>query len=203
MALNPLAGIIHLVTFRGSVLGSEDETRRLLRFREDIEGRIARLQAEIEDLRKAVAEIDRSIVRQGFRQPTAPVRPEPFAEAEMGEEDRSSVKSREGITLGTLRTEEDEIVFEPLVSLGFTASIPPFQSFFVERVLDNMMSADEDRVTRGEITADEILSYDVVKEGERILRVVVRNYGGERRLREIQSSLRWAFDKMYDKLRQG
>jgi hypothetical protein len=89
------------------------------------------------------------------------------------------------------------------LSLGFNATIPPFQSFLVERVLDNMRSADEDRVTRGEITADEILSYDVVKEGERILRVVVRNFGGERRMREIQSSLRWAFDKMYDKLRQG
>ena len=184
-------------------MGSEDETRRLLRFREDIEGRIARLQAEIEDLRKAVAEIDRSIVRHGFRQPTAPVRPEPVAEEDIGEEDRSSVKSREGITLGTLGIDEDEIVFEPISSLGFNATIPPFQSFLVERVLDNMRSADEDRVTRGEITADEILSYDVVKEGERILRVVVRNFGGERRMREIQSSLRWAFDKMYDKLRQG
>jgi hypothetical protein len=31
----------------------------------------------------------------------------------------------------------------------------------------------------------------------------VRNYGGERRLREINSSLRWTFDKMYDKIRQG
>jgi hypothetical protein len=88
MALNPLAGIIHLINFRGSVLGSEDETRRLLRFREDIEGRITRLQAEIEDLRKAVAEIDRSIVRQGFRQPTAPVRPEPVAKADIGDNHR-------------------------------------------------------------------------------------------------------------------
>jgi hypothetical protein len=35
------------------------------------------------------------------------------------------------------------------------------------------------------------------------VRISIRNYGGERRLREIHSSLRWAFDKMYDKLRQG
>ncbi len=28
----------------------------------------------------------------------------------------------------------------------------------------------------------------------------MRNYGGERRLREIRSSLRWAFDKMYEKI---
>jgi len=31
----------------------------------------------------------------------------------------------------------------------------------------------------------------------------VSNYGGERRMREITSSLRWTLDKMYDKIRKG
>jgi hypothetical protein len=66
-----------------------------------------------------------------------------------------------------------------------------------------MRSTDEDRATRGEIDSKDILSYDVQAEGETIRSLVVHNYGGERRLREIQSSLRWSFDKMYDKLRRG
>ncbi|MCW3978816.1 MAG: hypothetical protein NWF12_03640 [Candidatus Bathyarchaeota archaeon] len=185
-------------------MSSEDETRKLLKFREDLENRIGRLQAEVGDLRRAMAEIDRQIVRQGFRQPVpSPVRPAPSAGADSDEEDQSSVKTKDGEILGTLRVDEAEIVFEPRGDLVFVTSIPPFQSFFVERVLDNMRSADEGRVTAGEISADEILSYDVETDGERILRVAVRNYGGERRLREIQSSLRWAFEKMHEKLGQG
>ena len=185
-------------------MSGEDETRKLLKFREDLEDRIARLQAEVEDLRKAVVEIDRQIVRQGFRQPVpTTTRPAPSTGADSGEEDQSSVKSKDGEILGTLQVDDTEIVFEPRDDLVFVTSIPPFQSFFVERVLDNMRTTDEGRVTAGEIPADEILSYEVDTDGERILQVVVRNYGGERRLREIQSSLRWAFEKMHEKLRQG
>ena len=184
-------------------MSSEDETRMLLRIREDLGRRKARLQTEMEDLQKAIAEIDRNIVRQGFRQPApAETRPEPIDEA-VEDDDQSSIKSKGGMTLGTLRVDGEEIVFEPVSGLVFNTSIPPFQSFLVDRVLENMRVADEERATRGEATLDDVLSYEVVTEGDRIVRILVRNFGGERRLREIRSSLRWAFDKMYDKLRQS
>lgn len=125
---------------------------------------------------------------------------EPPTEAVDEEEDLSSVKSRDGTVLGTLRVDGTVIVFEPRRDLVFTTDIPPFQSFFVDRVLSNMRSTDEGRVTAGEISPEEILSFDVQTDGDRIIRVVVRNYGGERRLREIRSSLRWALDKMYEKI---
>lgn len=182
-------------------MDSEEETKKLLSFREDIERRIGQLQSEIEDLRRAISEIDRRIVRQGFRQPVpTQAKLEPPTEAVTEEEDLSSVKSRDATVLGTLRVDEAEIVFEPRGDLVFTTDIPPFQSFFIDRVLSNMRSTDEGRVAAGEIPPEEILSFDVQTDGNRILRVVVRNYGGERRLREIRSSLRWAFDKMYEKI---
>lgn len=181
-------------------MSSEEETRKLLKIRGDLEKRRARLQVEVDDLRMAIAEIDRSIVRQGFRQPiSAPAGAKPSEE----EGGRISVKSKDGITLGFLRTEEKVIVFEPLTVLRFTTVIPPFQSFFVERVLDNMRSTDEGRANQGEIPPDEVLSYEVATEGDMITSITIRNYGGERRLMEIRSSLRWAFEKMYEKLGQS
>ena len=183
-------------------MSSEDETRKLLKFREDLKNRTQALQEEISDLQKAVQAIDKQIVRGGFRQPTA-TRPRPTEKVESVEDDPSSVKSKNGTTLGSLRIEADEIVFEPVSGLVFNALIPPFQSFFIDRVLENMKTTDEERVARGESSPNDALDYEVVLEGERIVRISIRNYGGERRLREIHSSLRWAFDKMYDKLKQG
>lgn len=183
-------------------MSSEDETRKLLKFREDLKNRTKALQEEISNLQKAVQEIDKQIVRGGFRQPTA-TRPSHTEKVESVEDDPSSVKSKNGTTLGSLRIEADEIVFEPVSGLVFNTSIPPFQSFFIDRVLENMKTTDEERVARGESSPNYALDYEVVLEGERIVRISIRNYGGERRLREIHSSLRWAFDKMYDKLRQG
>ena len=54
------------------MVSGEDETRKLLKFRGDLDARIRRLEEEMGDLRKAIAEIDKSIVRQGFRQPVPP-----------------------------------------------------------------------------------------------------------------------------------
>jgi hypothetical protein len=182
-------------------VSGEDETRKLLKIREDIDRRIGRLIVEIEDLQKAIAEIDKTIVRQGFRQPL-PAKMEAKPVIEEDGEGGTSIKSKGGITLGYMEAEEDVIVFKPVPNIGFTVSIPPFQSFFLERVLGNMKATDEAKAAGGEALPGEALSFEVTTEGERIMGITIRNYGGERRLREIQSSLRWAFDKMYEKLAQ-
>ena len=169
---------------------TEEETRRLLRIRDDLERKIGMLQTEIRDLKRAVAEIDKLIVRHGFRQPIQ----------EKEEEGVFSVKAKDGTVLGSMQVDEREIIFVPRGDLNFTTSIPPFQSFLIDRVFENMRSSDESRAASGEIPPEDVLSYEGSTDGERLLRLVVRNYGGERRLREIRSSLRWTFDKMYDKI---
>jgi hypothetical protein len=184
------------------MVSGEDETRKLLKFREDLDNRIRRLEGEIGDLQKAIAEIDKTIVRQGFRKPVPPKDEErPVVEDEG--DGRISVKSKNGTTLGHLQVEDEMIVFNPVNSLVFTVSIPPFQSFFLERVLGNMKATDEGKAAGGEVPPGEVLSFEVATDDERITSITIRNYGGERRLREIQSSLRWAFDKMYEKLDQA
>jgi len=179
-------------------MSAEPEIRKLLEIRDELKAKVERLQVELDDMRKVMAEIDKAIVKQGFRQPT----PEP-EQVKPQEGGGSSIQAKDGTVLGRLAIDADTIVFTPREELGFLTSIPPFQSFLVDRVLANMRSTDEDRATRGEIDSKDILSYDVQAEGETIRSLVVHNYGGERRLREIQSSLRWSFDKMYDKLRRG
>ncbi|MCW3992419.1 MAG: hypothetical protein NWE79_06900 [Candidatus Bathyarchaeota archaeon] len=176
-------------------MSDEEETRRLLSIRDGLEKRMGGLQAEIEYLRRAVAEMDKLIVRRGFRQPT----PE-AGEMEEGEGGPVSVKVKDGTLLGSMKVDGREIIFVPGGDLAFTTSTPPFQSFLIERVLDNMRSSDEGRMAAGEIPYDDVLSYEVSTDGERLRSLVVRNYGGERRLREIRSSIRWTFDKMYNNI---
>jgi hypothetical protein len=189
-------------------LSKEQETKRLLQFRETMEQRMAELEAEAADLKAAMAAIDKMIVTEGFRKPTVPkAAPQPTPRTETPQPETSeegmSVTSKDGAVLGRMTVEGKDLVFEPQPEYEFKTDIPPFQSFLVERVLANMGSTDRERAANGEIDQSEILKYEVVEE-EGVLRLLhVRNYGGERRLREINSSLRWTFDKMYDKIRQG
>jgi len=196
-------------------MSSESDIRKLLKIRADLEERTEQLQTEIEDLKMAMAEIDKAIVRQGFQQPSpafqamkptelkpeqpkqpATVTPEPTA-------DGSSIQAKDGTILGRVQINDDKIVFTPREGLTFMTSTPPFQSFLLDRVLANMRTSDETRAATGEITLEQVLSYEVEADGEAIKTLAVHNYGGERRLREIQSSLRWSLDKMYDKMRRG
>ena len=183
-------------------MSSEEETRKLLQFRQDLEKRLSILEAEKEDIRIASTVIDSQIVRQGFRKPSIPAKivKEPQSTPA---EDQSSIKSKNGVTLGTIKAKDDIVEFTPTPGLTFTVSIPPFQSFMIDRVLENMKKTDEEKASTGEKPASEVLSYNVDVEGGRIIKITVNHYGGERRLREIRSSMRWVFDKMYDKLSEG
>ena len=198
-------------------MSEEQETKRLLQFKETMEQRMAELEAEAADLRAAMAAIDKMIVAEGFRTPTAPKaapqpkprtetpQPTPQAETLQPEsfEEGMSITSKDGTVLGRMNVEGKDLLFEPQPEYEFKTDIPPFQSFLVERVLANMSSTDRERAADGEIDQSEILEYEVKEEDGVLKELHVRNYGGERRLREINSSLRWTFDKMYDKIRQG
>jgi hypothetical protein len=193
-------------------LSAESDTKKLLEYRETLETRLAELEQEIIDARRAIAVIDKMIVVEGFRTPTvSPKKAAPTKSSEINPQDEptpkegetTSITSKDGVVLGKLRVESRNLVFRPQSEHGFTVDVPPFKSFLVDRVLANMSSTDQEKAANGELSAEDTLSYEVKEDDGKIIEITVTNYGGERRLREISSSLRWSFDKMYDKLRQG
>ena len=194
-------------------MSNEQETKKLLGFRESMEQRILELEQEMQNLQKAIEEIDKLIVNTGFKTfATADtiVQSKPIdiesqdavtaslQEAEI--EDMINVTSKDGTILGSVQVKDHSIVFTPVQSFEFTIDIPPFQSFLIERVLENIHRNDQERATNGELDPSEILQYTVNEEDGKIIQLIIDNYGGERRLREINSSLRWTLDKMYDKI---
>ena len=203
-------------------MSTESDIRKLLKMRADLEDRVQQLQTELEDLKMALSELDKAIVTQGFRQPgqssASGFQAMKMPEVKQVEKnivdpvesvsvepvtDGSSIQAKDGTILGRVQLTDDTIVFTPREGLNFTTSTPPFQSFLIDRVLANMKTTDEARASTGEITPEQVLSFGIVADGEVIRGLTIRNYGGERRLREIQSSLRWSLDKMYDKMRRG
>ena len=183
-------------------MDNEKDTRKLLELRETMQEKIKELQQEITDLQTATAEIDKLIVSQGFRTPVpVQTKPKPTPQP-ISIEEGTSITAKNGTVLGKIIVEGHNLTFKPTKEYKFKEDIPPFRSFLLERVLDNMKSTDEERASNGEISSEDILNYELFLDDTTILELVVNNFGGERRLREINSSLRWTFDKMYDKIQQ-
>jgi len=204
-------------------MANENETKKLLGFKASLETRLREIEQETTDIRTALDEINGLLVNTGFRTFTTPTtstpveipKPEPATPEPNDEtttkvppspptvEDEMSVTGKDGTKLGTINVEENILVFIPSEVFPFTTDIPPFQSFLLERVLDNMRRTDQERASNGELEPQDILEYTVEADGDQIIKLTITNYGGERRLRELNSSLRWTLDKMYDKLREG
>ncbi len=204
-------------------MADENETKKLLGFKASLETRLKEINQEMTDIRTALEEINGLLVTTGFRTFSMPTTstpihvpsPEPENLVPDGEttmttppspppsEEELSITGKDGTQLGTIIVEENTLVFTPSEVFQFTTDIPPFRSFLLERVLDNMRRTDQERASNGELEPQDILEYTVETDGDRISKLSITNFGGERRLRELNSSLRWTLDKMYDKLREG
>ncbi|HYB68937.1 MAG TPA: hypothetical protein VEC97_05260, partial [Candidatus Acidoferrales bacterium] len=59
---------------------------------------------------------------------------------------------------------------------------------------------DNELARSGQVAPDKILCFDIVREGDVISEIVIRNFDSDR-LRELKSSIRWTFEKMLEKMK--
>lgn len=192
-----------------SKMAEKENTQHLLEVRSRLQERLEALKTEITDLEAAIEKIDEFIVKQGFRRLSIdPPRETVVSEGvensletfTVDEQAQSSIKSKNGTTLGVVVVQENVLRFQPSREFNFEVEMPPFQSFFIDRVLENMRKMDQERAENSEIELDEILTYEVSEDGGLIKSIEISNFRDERRMSEIRSSLRWTLDKMYDKI---
>ena len=190
-------------------MGEKENTQFLLEVRNGLQERLDSLKTEINDLEAAIKKIDEYIVKQGFRRLSIdPVRMTVVAEDNENSlvaspadgQMQSSIKSKNGTTLGVVVVQENVLHFQPSREFNFEVEVPPFQSFFIDRVLENMRKMDQERAENREIELDDILTYEVSEENGLIKAIKISNFRDDRRLSEIRSSLRWTLDKMFDKI---
>ena len=88
----------------------------------------------------------------------------------------------------------------PDESKNFSVNTPPFTNFLIEKVFAKMQEKDRELVRAKQLSADKMFSYSIVREGDLIREIVIQNVD-EERLKELKSSIRWTFEKMYEKMK--
>lgn len=111
------------------------------------------------------------------------------------------LKSSDGTLLATMYIQDDEVLVRMPEEKRFSSSIPPFRQFLLNRVFEPMRARDQEAIGRGEIPPERAFSYEVTETDQGIQQITIRNYGDERRLREIRTTLRWTLEKMHEKTR--
>jgi hypothetical protein len=102
--------------------------------------------------------------------------------------------------LALMYFDKQHIHVMPDESKKFSVNTPPFGVFLVEKVFSKMQEKDKELVRLGQLTSDQMFSYSLVREGDLIREIIIKNVDDER-LKELKSSIRWTFEKMYEKMK--
>lgn len=196
----------------------EDKVRKMAELRTTLEKRVKELQAELEQLQALLDFINSTLIEEGFKRPeikpavvpmpvteeVTPPSPQPTtAEAAPPLPEYAQaipIKIATGEMLANLYTDEESMRVVLAQDKQFTVDTPPFMAFLVERVLAKMQEKDREAASAGEIPPEKILSYEIVKDGDIIRELAIKNVGADR-TRELKSTIRWTLEKMYEKMK--
>jgi len=199
----------------------EAKMRKMAELRTTLEKRVEELQTELEQLRALLDFVNSALLEKGFKKPeiakpAAPA-PVPITE-ELAPRSQPSpvagevappvlehaqtvpIKTATGELLANLYMDEDSMRVVLAQGKSFTVDTPPFMAFLVERVLAKMQEKDRESAGAGEIPPDKVLSYEIVKDGDVIRELSIKNIGSDR-ARELKSTIRWTLEKMYEKIK--
>jgi len=191
-----------------------EKMKALVAFKKKLEKKLDDLDAETKEVAATLETVNLILLEKGFKRgdiKEIPQQPKKIPEVIAAREQIVSPPVQEPesvIPLKTLNEEPLAIIYVergslhvlPDESKSFSVNTPPFNHFLVERILARMQEKDNELVRMGQLTLDKMLAYNVVREGDLIREIIIKNVD-EERLKELKSSLRWTFEKMYEKMK--
>lgn len=201
-----------------------EKMKSMIAFKKRLEEQLEKLTAETKEVQATLDAVNQILLEKGFKRgdikevPTAPAsihqevvlpkhEPEPpkaAAPTQQHTEPESVIplKTMADEPLALMYFEKQTIHVLPDESKNFSVNTPPFSNFLVEKVFAKMQEKDKELVRLGQLATDKMFSFNIVREGDLIREIIIKNVDDER-LKELKSSIRWTFEKMYEKMKSG
>jgi hypothetical protein len=187
-----------------------EKMKAMLTLKQRLEKRLEKLDNETKELKATLDVMNSILLEKGFKRGDLKEVAAPKETAQSKEEKPSyqggepenviPLKTVNDESLAIVYVEKDAIHVLPDESKNFNINTPPFSHFLVERVFAKMQEKDNELIRMGQLTPDKMFAYNIVREGDLIREIVIRNVD-EERLRELKSSIRWTLEKMYEKMK--
>jgi hypothetical protein len=194
-----------------------EKMKALVAFKEKLEKRLGELEAETKEVSTTLDTVNSILLERGFKRGDikefvqSSAESAASAKSNVGEEKVVMPQAQEPENviplkavneepLAIIYVEKDELHVLPDESKSFSVKTPPFSNFLVERILARMQEKDSELVRMGQLTPDRMFAYNIICEGDLIREIMFKNVD-EERLRELKSSIRWTFEKMYEKMK--
>ena len=201
----------------------QEKMKSMIDFKKRLEDQLDRLNAETKEVQASLDTVNMILIEKGFKR--ADIKKIPTGSASVPKEvvlpkhepdppkviiTRQLTETESVIPLKTMTDEPLALIYFdkqsihllPDESKNFNVKTPPFSNFLVEKVFAKMQEKDKELVRLGQLATDKMFSYNIVREGDLIREIIIKNVDDER-LKELKSSIRWTFEKMYEKMKIG
>jgi hypothetical protein len=172
---------------------SDSDVKKAAELKLWLEGRIAQLQEEIERLNETLGYVDATLRASTFRPAI-----EMMTESKEVPEVRDLKRDKGGQVIATASITSDAVEIEPS-GVVLKSSTPPFKSFLLGKILQEMKAKDEELIKSGKLAKGSELRFDVEETSGSIGKVIIENYREKARLNEILSTAAWTFSRMLEK----
>jgi hypothetical protein len=192
-----------------------EKIKRLVAFKNKLEKKVEELHSELKELQVILETVNSVLLEKGFKRaeimrehPAAEVlpkeevkvEPEPYPKPPTEHENIIPLKTSNDELLAILYVTANSLKLLPAADKDFDINTPPFNQFLLEKVFAKMQEKDNELARTGQFPPDKIFSYNIVREGDIIREITIRNFDADR-LRELRSSIRWTLEKMYEKMK--
>lgn len=184
------------------------EIRVLLELRRELDEQLAELREKADRVESYIQALDSIIGVSSFTTADSAIAAAATAEVlesregviepSIDEPRTIQVMNKPGdVELATIDIDRQSLTIIPADHAIYDIKRGAFARFFVERILGQFQQEDRHKVEAGEIEWEQAFDFEVKAEDGVLQQIVIRNFGDNHRLSEIQNTLRWALEKIY------
>lgn len=191
---------------------SEEQMREALDLKERVTREIEECEERLEYLKRHLELLDTVLKGSSFTKAsslkaegTAPRKTgetaaEPAVSATTEPAPDSAVirRDRDGDEIAIISFTADTITITVKEGLRLHPEIPPFKTFFLDRIIGEMKRKDEQQCVSGQLARGDIIDCEVKLDGSELRQIIIRSYRSRDRLKEIRSSLGWTLSRMLE-----
>jgi len=181
---------------------SEEQIKEIAGWREDLVKQIRKHSQAIEILEKRLLVLDSMLKETSFTKASSLENVEKPPEEIIVKEKKpipiTSGNDGKVIANAFVSPEQVEIILEN--DLGIAADVPPFKTFFIDRIIGEMKRKDTADADSGKIQKNSIIDYIINKNGSEIREIIIKNYKEKERVNEIINTVGWSFTRMLENI---
>lgn len=182
---------------------SEEQIKEIASWREDLVKQIDKHTKSIEILENRLLVLDSMLKESSFTVASS------MEITKKTPQEKTMVKKSIPITSGNdgkiianafVTPEQVEIILEN--DMEISADVPPFKSFFIDRIIGEMKRKDLLDSENGAIQKNSIIDYVINKNGTAIREIIIKNYKEKERVNEIINTAGWSLTRMLENIKK-